>query len=43
MSVMNCSTAIQTVLDGAAALYAGALSFSKKKVAKPVLVHRIIR
>ena len=33
----------EETLDGAAALYAGALSFSKKKVAKPVLVHRIIR
>ena len=33
----------EETLDGAAALYAGALSFSKKKVARPVLVHRIIR
>ena len=33
----------EETLDGAAALYAGALSFSKNKVARPVLVHRIIR
>lgn len=33
----------EETLDGAAALYAGALTFSKTKVAKPVLVHGIIR